>query len=371
MVWRIARRTVVALVVAIIISVSLSLVYRAFRQHEVAASLEIHSPDAIYSLEAVPIGGIEQWVEVRGQDVNNPILLVLHGGPGVPFLPLAGAFQGPWEKHFTVVEWDQRGAGKTFASNSASLQERTMNLPQMEQDTLEVTRYLRSRFHRDKIFVMGHSWGSLLGLWLAHEHPELVYAYVGVGQVVNMRQNEAVAYHDALEQALDEHNERAVRALESLAPYPPAHPDLRKGMIAHQWQAALLGPPRGAASFEAVGRILGDVFTAPQYSLWDDSGFVRGQSASLKILVPQVATLDLTKLGLDFDTPVFFFEGRHDPYCPPSLIWTYSQSIKAPQKEFIWFENSGHFPFFDENQKFTEELVKQVLPLARANASRP
>lgn len=363
---KIARYASLAIAFLIVLSLCFALAYRKYRRHEVAAALAIHSPDGIDSLEEVQIGGLEQWVEVRGQNVNNPILLVLHGGPGVPFIPLAGAFQRPWERYFTVVEWDQRGAGKTFASNDATLQRQTMNLPQMQQDTLEIVNYLRRRFHRDKIIVMGHSWGSVLGLWLAHEHPELVYGYVGVGQVVNMQSNETVAYQDALEKARGDRNEGAVKALESIAPYPPSQPDLRKGMIAHQWQAALLGPPPGAASFEDVGRILGDVFTAPQYSLRDDLGFVRGQSASLNILVPQIANLDLTKLGLDFHTPIFFFEGRHDPYCPSSLTWDYSRTITAPQKGFVWFENSGHFPFFDEEQKFTDELVRQVLPLAGA-----
>jgi proline iminopeptidase len=118
-------------------------------------------------------------------NVIDPILLVIHGGPGLAFIPLAGSFQAPWEKKFTVVEWDQRGAGKTYSSNDGDLQERTMTVTQMEQDTLEVANYLRSRFHRNKILVLGHSWGSMLGLWLAHEHPDVLYAYVGVGQLTN------------------------------------------------------------------------------------------------------------------------------------------------------------------------------------------
>ena len=157
----------------VVVVLSFALSYRKYLQHKVAEERAITSATGINSLDRVRIGGIDQWIEVRGQNVNNPILLIIHGGPGVAFIPLAASFQGPWENYFTVVEWDQRGAGKTYASNDKDLQRRTMTVSQMEQDTLEVANYLRNRFQRRKIFVMGHSWGSLLGLWLAHEHPDL------------------------------------------------------------------------------------------------------------------------------------------------------------------------------------------------------
>jgi len=138
----------------LVAALSSALLYRKYLQHKVAEERAITSPNGINNLEPVRIGGIDQWVEVRGQNVNNPILLFIHGGPGIPFMPLAGGW-----------------------------------------------KYLRSRFKREKIFVPGHSWGSVPGLWLAHEHPELVYAYVGVGQVINTAQNEVVGYQDAWKRA--------------------------------------------------------------------------------------------------------------------------------------------------------------------------
>ena len=349
-------------------AISSALLYRKFLQHKVAEERAITSPHGIESLEAVRIGGIEQWIEVRGQDVNNPILLFIHGGPGIAFIPLAGSFQGPWEKYFTVVQWDQRGAGKTYASNDVELQSRTMNVPQFEQDTLEVVNYLRARFKREKIFVVGHSWGSLLGLWLAHEHSELLYAYVGVGQVVNMTQNEAVAYQDALQDARNRHNEEAVKELEAVAPYPPTDwlANLGKVQVAKGWEEELLGPPP-EVRFTNVKILLLNVLSAPEYSLVDDYAFIHGQQSgfSLNIMLPQVMKVDLGELGPEFGTPVFFFEGRQDPYTRSSLIAQYVQTIKAPKKEFVWFEHSGHFPFFEEKQRFADELVSRVLPLAR------
>lgn len=357
------------IIIACLIVVALlsALLYRAYLQHKIAEERAVTSPHGINRLERVRIGGIDQWIEVRGQDVNNPILLFIHGGPGIPFMPFAGEFQGPWEKYFTVVQWDQRGAGKTYASNDTELQRRTMTVPRMEEDTVEVANYLRSRFHREKIFVLGHSWGSVLGLWLAHEHPEAVYAYIGVGQAINMQQNERVAYEDTLRQARQKNNQEAIKQLEALAPYPSVTPDFKKSSILRDWQRDLLGPPGGGIppGFFRPARIL----SAPEYSLMDEYGFFRGQTLSLQTLFPAVMQVDLTKLGSNFREPIFFFEGRNDPYCRPSLVWDYSQQMAAPQKAFIWFDNSGHFPFFEEQQKFTDELVREVLPIAsRAQA---
>jgi proline iminopeptidase len=364
---KIAKYVVIAIACLVVGLLSVALGYRKYLQHRVAKQRAIHSPNGIDRLEPVEIGGIDQWIEVRGENMNNPILLFIHGGPGIAFIPMAGAFQGPWERYFTVVQWDQRGAGKTYSSNDRELQRRTMSVSQMEQDTLEVVNYLRQRFGREKIFVLGHSWGSVLGLWLAHEHPELIYAYVGVGQAVNMEQNEQVGYQDALQQARDRHNAQAVQDLENIAPYPPPHMDLRKTSILRDWERDLLGPPPSTPRFIDTQRILSAVVSAPEYSLADDYGWIRGTPFSLSILLPQLAKVHLNELGFDFRTPIFFFEGRHDPYCPSSLIWDYTQAVRAPQKEFVWFGNSGHFPFFEEQEKFADELFERVLPLAHRN----
>ncbi len=361
---RILKHVWIGALCLVVVVLSSALFYRKYLQHKAAEERAITSPPGIDSLEPVRIGGIDQWIEVRGQNVNNPILLVIHGGPGVAFIPLAGAFQGPWEKYFTVVEWDQRGAGKTYASNNRELQRKTMNVPQMEQDTLDVTNYLRNRFGREKIFVLGHSWGSLLGLWLAHEHPNLICAYVGVGQAIKPERDEEAAFQDALQEARSSHNEQAVKELSSIAPYPPPDGDLSNGRIAKPWEAELLAPTTQGVVFLDPGRIVKSLVSAPEYSLADDFGFVRGQRFSLDTLLPQIINMDLSKLGPDFRVPVFFFQGRHDPYCRPSLVQEYSQTIKAPQKDLIWFENSGHFPFFEEKQKFADELFQRVLPLA-------
>ena len=234
---RLKRATAVAGGV-LLLAVVATLSYRGYVRHELAEQRTIRSSEGIDSLEAVRIGGLDQWIHIRGQHAANPVLLFIHGGPGQAFIAMARTFQTPWEKRFTVVQWDQRGAGKTYARNDRDLQQRTMTVRQMQQDTLDMANYLRRRFKRDKIVVLGASWGSVLGLWLAHEHPEVVAAYVGVGQGVDMRQNGTTAYEDALSAARARGLRDAVQELEAIRPYPdPGNP--RKGQVAQRWQAEL------------------------------------------------------------------------------------------------------------------------------------
>lgn len=369
MIKNILKYATITISVLTALFLSTALLYRKYLQYQVAKARAIASPNGIDSLDSVEIGGIKQWIEVRGQNVNNPILLFIHGGPGIAFIPLSRSFQGPWEKYFTVVQWDQRGAGKTYASNDKELQRQTMNIAQMEQDSVEVMNYLRSRFQGEKIFVLGHSWGSILGLWLAHEHPEGIYAYVGTGQVVNMYENDRIAYQNALETARQNHRPKATSDLEGIGPYPFPANDMTKASTARFWEGQLLGPPAGTPKFVDVKKILTDVAATPEYSLADDVGFIRGQQLSLEVFLPQMSKVDLTTLSPEYQEPIFFFEGRNDPFCRPSLVSDYSQKITAPEKEIEWFERSGHFPFFEEPEKFTDALIQRVLPLAKADPS--
>ena len=356
------KRAVLAGLGLVLAAVSVSLVYRAYRQHAVAAERAIRSPDGIDSLQAVRIGGIDQWIHVRGEHVGNPILLFIHGGPGQASIATAREYQRAWEARFTVVQWDQRGAGKTYATNDRELQRRTMTVPRMQEDALEVANYLRGRFKRDKIFVMGVSWGTVLGLWLAHEHPEAVGAYVGVAQMIDATLTNKTAYDDTLAMARRRGRDDAVKELESIQPYPTSEPEPRKTQIVQTWQAELLGPPADGTRYLNIPRLLGTILTAPEYSLRDVYGFTRGQVFSIQVLIPQTRNLDLSMLGTDFQIPVFFFQGRLDPYVRPQLIDGYARTITAPRHELVWFERAGHFPFYEEREKFADELARVLQP---------
>jgi len=351
---------VVSVVVAAVLSAAL---YRAIVQHQIASSRAIQSPDGINTLESVSIGGIDQWIELRGESVKNPILLFIHGGPGSSFMPVARAFQGPWEKYFTVVQWDQRGAGKTYTSNSKEAVRPTMTMERMDADTLEMVNYLRNRFGRDKIFVLGHSWGSILGLKLAHDHPELLYAYIGVGQASNGKRNEEVLYQETMAEAQRRQNQEAIKQLTAIAPYPSASVTFQQIRVVREWSSALIGPPPSPGDEDVMG--LKTIFFAPEYSLMNDVDWMRGQLFSVDALLPALSKMNLGDLGYDYRAPIFFLEGKHDPYTPSSLAKELFDKINDPGKDFEWFENSGHFPFTEEPQKFTDALVQKVLPLAR------
>jgi proline iminopeptidase len=336
--------------------------YRYMERGAIARSRAIHTADGIESMEQVPVGGIGQWIEVRGESAKNPVLLFIHGGPGSAFMPVAREFQGPWEKYFTVVQWDQRGAGKTYSSNDREIQRRTMNLAQMNADTLEMTNYLRKRFGREKIFVLGHSWGSILGLRLAHDHPELLYAYIGVGQAVNSWDNEAVLYKDSMAEAQRTQNKKAIAELTSIAPYPSANITFQQIQTMRQWSGALIGPQGTDDSWMGPKALM----LAPEYSLKDDVGWFRGLFLSVDTLLPDLSKMNFADLGYDYQGPIFFLEGRHDPYTPSSVAKDFFDKMNDPQKQFAWFEKSGHFPFAEEPQQFTDVLVQRLLPLAQA-----
>ncbi len=342
-------------------AVSSALLYRYFAQRKIAGSRAIHTPDGINILESVRIGGINQWIEVRGESLKNPILLFIHGGPGSAFMPVARGFQDPWEKYFTVVQWDQRGAGKTYTSNSKEIQRQTTNVAQMHADTLEVVNYLRKRFGRDKIFVLGHSWGSFLGLQLAHDHPDLLYAYVGVGQATDAWQNEVVLYKETLDEARRTQNKDAIQQLTGIAPYPSPNITFQQIRIVRQWSGVLIGPRQTDEAWMGTKAI----FLAPEYSLLNNLDWIRGQLFSVERILPELTKINVADMGYDYHVPVFFLEGRHDPYTPASVAKDFFDKMNDPDKQFIWFENSDHFPFSEEPQKFTDALVQKVLPLAR------
>jgi proline iminopeptidase len=357
-----AKYLALFLAAALLLTVSCAAIYRYIAQTKISRARAIHSPDGIDTLEPVSIGGITQWIEIRGQSAKNPILLFIHGGPGSAFLPFARIFQSPWEKYFTVVQWEQRGAGKTYSANSKAVQQPTMNVARMQADTLEMVNYLRKRFAREKIFVLGHSWGSILGLQLAHDHPELLYAYIGVGQASDARQNEVVLYKDTLEAARRTQNQKAIQELTALAPYPSPNITFQQIRIMREWSSTLIGPPQSGED-ESMG--LTAVFVTPEYSLINDVDWMRGQLFSVNALLPELTKLNLADLGYDYHVPIFFLEGRHDPYTPSSVAKDFFDKINAPTKDFVWFESSGHFPFTEEPTKFTDTLIQKVLPLAR------
>jgi pimeloyl-ACP methyl ester carboxylesterase len=314
----------------------------------------ITTPNGIDESKYVMIGGIEQWITIRGEDRDNPVILFLHGGPGDATNPWGYAGFRTWLKRFTVVQWDQRGAGRTFGRNGPSLGP-TITIDRMVQDGIELTEMLRTTLKQHKIILVAHSWGTILGVLMAKARPDLFYAFVGTGQVADPAGNQAVAYRELLEEAERRGEQVAVRELRQIG--PPPWPDGRGYGVQRKW----------ANFFEHADVFLASTFAlaldAPGYSLRDVNDWLNGQGFSADHLVPQVNALDTAALGGRFSVPVFVIQGAEDFTTPASLARRFVRSIQAPRKAFVAIEGGGHFAVFMKSDAFLRDLVDRVLPL--------
>ena len=217
--------------------------------------------NSIASMEFVKLGGINQWILIRSHNVNNPLILLLHGGPGSVESPLAYKYQRELEKHFIVVNWDQRGAGKSYSKN---IPRESMNVEQFVSDTYNLILLLKKRFNKEKIYLVGHSWGSMLGTLVVQRYPELFYAYIGVGQVVNLIDNEIFSFQYTLEEAKKREHKKALKQLQKIRPYTGEN--LKHLRIQRKWLRKFGGVLHNETSIWPLIKI---GFYSPEYKLRD------------------------------------------------------------------------------------------------------
>jgi pimeloyl-ACP methyl ester carboxylesterase len=328
----------------------------------IADTRKIVSPNGVEELVPAPINGTTQWLSVRGRDRRNPVLLYLHGGPGSPTMPEAYTFQSPWEDYFTVVQWDQRGTGKTYAANDPNALASTMTIEQMTSDGEEVVRYLQKRYGKRKIFLLGHSWGTVLGVALAQRHPDWFYAYLGVGQMVNFQKNEEIGYQFALDEARAHHNSDAERELLALAPYPGSGEAITIARIGAQrkWLMYYGGLTYGRTDFkyDANAWELSPDYTDKDLDAADD-----GSLYTLNHLLGPLSAINYESITR-FKCPIFIFAGRHDYATSHTLAAEWFEHIKAPSKKLVWFENSAHMVMQEQPGRFLYHLITDLYPLA-------
>jgi len=311
----------------------------------------IKAPDSIAVLEKVTLGGVEQWLLIRGHDKSSPVLLFVHGGPGSAEMPTAHIFGDELEKHYVVVHWDQRGAGKSYHAN---IPKGSMNVSQFVSDAHELVLYLQKRFSVKKVYLIGHSWGSLLGILTVSKYPELFYAYVGMGQVVDLDQNETISYQFVLEEARKRKDSIAIRDLEKIG--PPPYKGLSELMTQRRYLnkfgGAVYDPKKSKEMYRSVLR-------APEYTFFDYLKYLYGTYYSNDKMWPEVLTYNLFKQVPKVEVPVYFFEGRHDYNTPWELVQEYYNRLDAPRgKTLVWFDDSAHSPELEEPEKFTREMVR-------------
>jgi len=328
----------------------------------VAEIRRVVADEGVERLEKVRIGGIDQWVSIRGSDRRNPVLLMLHGGPGWVSMPTSWYFQRGWEEYFTVVQWDQRGAGKTYAANEPSVIAPSMTREQMVADSEEMVAWLRREFGKEKIFLLGHSWGSYLGLEVAQRHPEWLHAYIGIGQISNAPESERRGWAWTLQQAQEDDNAKAVAELQELAPYakgtaPVPLQSLFKQRKWLNYYGGMVHNRRGGDAEAAAIKL------SPEYSDADVAAVWNGNDFSMEHLLSEVLSLDMSSVRR-VDTPVFLFLGRHDHNVSSELAAKWADNLTAPEKQIIWFEQSAHEVMIEEPGKTLLTLVQQVRPIA-------
>lgn len=308
--------------------------------------------DGIASLEQVRLGGVDQWVLMRGRSIHNPLLLYLSGGPGASEMAWVRHFNAPLEDHFLVVQWDQRGAAKSYAA----LKDRDgLTLEQFVSDASDLLELLTSRFAQQKVFVVGHSWGSILGVLLAQRRPERIHAYIGTGQQVNFLENDTLSHVRAYELALRFNDNQALAKLARIGPPPYTGPDM-----ARCYMTLVSLASRHAGRRSIVPEMLSSVLKAPEYSLRDKVHMFLGLRDTFSQVYPQVAGLDLEAQVPRLEVPVWFLLGREDYVTPSEIAARYFEKLEAPRKTLLWFEHSGHSPPFEEPDKFNAILDQQV-----------
>ena len=326
---------------------------------------KIVSANGVDEAKAVEIGGIEQWITVRGRDRDNPVLLVIHGGPAAPDLPNRYLYEPSWADYFTVVQWDQRGGGKTFELNDPDKIAPTMTKERMIEDAEELVAYLRTTYGKQKIFVLGHSWGSLVALSLAERRPEWLYAYIGVGQIIDMHAGEKISYEWTLNEARRAGDQEANKELTAIAPYPEADGSvpLAKLGIERKWSIVFGGLIHGRKSYETLENT---ERISPDYSEADFKAIDQGSAFTLPKLLADLMAADFTKLK-KLGCPVLLFAGRYDYTTPSAVVKSWFDKVQAPSKRFVWFENSAHMIYEEEPGRFLVHLVEDALPLAAAH----
>ncbi len=323
------------------------------------------SSNGIVEEDFVELGGHPQYIRIRGRDLNNPVLLDLHGGPGGAQSGMTYRVLRPLTEYFTVVEWDQRGAGRSVGDRALIP---TMTYQRMVDDTVELIEHLQERMGVSQVILVGHSWGSMLGIGVIQERPDLIAAYVGVGQALTWNS----AFDETKRLVLE-----AARAagdadvIESLAALPKEWPDSSDEgyfdrIVAIQEPLARYGAGVHAAldTNPMITDLMLDAVLSPLLGL-SDLMLMTSPNDVTMTLVADLQHRDFREqLGTDYKVPIFIFQGEHDWQTPTTLVRPWFDDITAPHKEYVAFEDSAHFVINEEAGKFLVTLVNRVRPFA-------
>ena len=317
-------------------------------------------PNSISEIIKEKIGGIDQYFIIRGADTSKPVILFLHGGPGSPETPIMRAMNPTIEKDFVMVYWEQRGAGKSYSNR---IPPETMNLEQFISDAQEVSDYLIKRFGKEKIFIMGHSWGSFLGILTAYQHPELYHAYFGVGQSCKQYEGEKVSFDWVKEQASLLNDKKGMKRLSKIT-FPSKNADSDEFIKFVMQERKYVNKYGGAIHGESsILSLLKFILNADEYSFSDKRNYMRGSKFSISHLFSTQIQTDLSQEIDSMQVPVYIFQGKYDYQCPTLTAKKFYDQLKAPDKDFFIFENSAHNLNIEEPEKFNAIVLEKAQEL--------
>jgi pimeloyl-ACP methyl ester carboxylesterase len=299
----------------------------------------------IDTIERVGIGGIEQWISVRTRDASKPILLFLHGGPGTAQISFSRKSQRALEDDFVVVNWDQRGCGRSYRKG---MNKADMTVERFVLDAEELVLTILARFGQPKLFLVGQSWGSAIGIKLCARRPDLIWGYIGAGQVVDMPRGESISYDFTLREAERLGNHKAVDQLKKIG--SPPYRRLSDGGVQRHWLSKFHGATARGSMPGILVRHTSLRDTSPRQTV----KLVLGAMFSLRCLDAEFNKVSIRDQIPALEIPAVFCTGRRDYTTPHELVVEYCEALSAPSKEVVWFENSAHLPNLEEPDKFCD-----------------
>ncbi|NLP43400.1 MAG: alpha/beta hydrolase [Peptococcaceae bacterium] len=314
-------------------------------------------PNSIAELTELELNGRKQWISIRGWDKSAPVLLFIAGGPGGTQMAAVRHELAELEKHFVVVNWDQPGSGKSYYADKI----KNITVQTYIQDGYALTEYLKERFSQEKIYLLGESWGSALGIFLVAEYPESYHALIGTGQMVDFAETERMDYAKALEIAQAKGDRATIERLRSNGEPPYYGKDVtwKSAVYLNYLSAYMAGNPE---IHNPGYNTLRDIFSS-EYGVIDKINFFRGIVNTFNDVYQQLYTIDLRKDYSRVAVPVYFFLGRHDVNAPTVLAEEYAQILETPAGGIVWFEHSGHSPWINERDKFAKEVLSCFLKI--------
>lgn len=317
----------------------------------------------VSKIEKVNLGGIEQFIIIRAVDADKPVLLFLHGGPGVPEFIFMKDEIKQLEKSFVMVHWEQKGAGKSYCKDNCNL-----SLDNLIEDTQELSDWLSRKFSTNKIYIMGHSWGSLLGLLTVKKYPQHFHAFFGIGQVTNQYEAEKSSLQWTKEQAKISNDKKGIKLLDSLR-LPSTNAQI------NEWDSYLRKHRKYLFKYGGTYhqkpsflKIIKDFILAPEYTLKEKFKLIPSAIYSLKQLWSDVININLFDEIKKIDIPIYLFQGKYDYQVSTKLANKFIEQIEAPEKEIFIFENSAHSPNTEEFKKFNT-IVIQLISKIESNKS--